>query len=750
MAQTDSIAADATGQPPLTPAAAAAATPWHRGGSDQFLNRELTWLEFNRRVLHEALDARTPLLERLGFLAIFNANLDEFYQKRVGGLKRQIAAGLHTRSNDGMTPQQQIKAIREMVLEMLHQQAACLNNDLKPKLAEQGIHLLEWSELTEAERDQADRYFHDTLFPVLTPLAVDPGHPFPFISNLSKSLGVMLRAPAEHLGATNQPGVRQVNGRVRQFARVKVPQMLPQWVQLSDHRTGEEGHRFVRLHQIIRHNLDKLFEGMELDEVEPFRITRNADVEREEEDAEDLLELIEQELRDRRFARCVRLEGEMAPNHSINQFLMRELNLEQQDVYQMPGELDYTDLWTVHGLNIPELKYEPWTPVVPPRLADEDADIFSIIRAGDVMVHHPYESFSASVERFLREAVSDPNVIAIKQTLYRTSKDSPFIPELIRAAEAGKQVVCLVELKARFDEAANVQIASKLEKAGVHVVYGLVGFKTHTKTSLIVRQEGDGVRTYAHIGTGNYNSKTAGLYTDLGLLTCDPRLTSDLVQVFHYLTGRSIKHDFDQLLIAPTNMRRRFLELIDRETAHAQDWQARGGDPDDPQRPRIVAKMNSLEDREICHKLYEASQAGVSIDLIVRGFCSLRPGAEGLSENIRVVSIIGRFLEHARIYYFHNAGEPDYYIGSADWMYRNLNNRIECITPIYDRTAQARLGQILDIMLADQRQAWDMQSDGSYIQRQPAPDQPEAQLGSQGVLMRLARQETGHPIEGQY
>jgi polyphosphate kinase len=733
----------------VSPAAADAAMPWDRGGSEEFLNRELIWLEFNRRVLHQALDPRTPLLERLGFMAIFNSNLDEFFQKRVGGLKRQIAAGLNTRSNDGMTPQQQLRLIRQMVLEMLDQQAYCFEHELKPALAERDIHLVDWPDLSAAEREQANRYFQDTLFPVLTPLAVDPGHPFPFISNLSKSLGVMLRPPetgTEQGAARARPGFRLPNGRVKHFARVKVPQVLPQWIQLSRPNEGEQGHRFVRLEQIIQHNLDQLFEGMTLDNVEPFRITRNADVEREE-DAEDLLELIEQEVRDRRFARCVRLEGETEIDHPINQFLMGKLGLDEQDVYRMPAELDYTDLWTVHAVNEPELKYEPWTSVLPPRLADEDADIFSIIRSDDVMVHHPYESFSASVERFIREAVNDPNVIAIKQTLYRTSKDSPFIPELIRAAEAGKQVVCLVELKARFDEAANVQIASKLEKAGVHVVYGLVGYKTHTKTSLVVRQESDGVRTYAHIGTGNYNSKTAGLYTDLGLLTCDPRLTGDLVQLFHYLTGRSIKHHFDHLLIAPTNMRTRFMELIDREIAYCDDWEGRGGTLIEPDRPRIVAKMNALEDRDLCRKLYEASQAGVSIDLIVRGFCCLRPGVEGMSENIRVISIIGRFLEHARIFYFHNGGTPDYFIGSADWMYRNLNNRIECITPIYDHAAQDRLAQALDIMLADQRQAWDMQPDGSYVQRQPDLDQPETERGTQGTLMRLARQEAGQPVD---
>jgi len=721
-----------TQAPAKTGAAVDAATPWLRGASEEFLNRELTWLEFNRRVLHEAMDTRTPLLERLGFLAIFNANLDEFFQKRVGGLKRQIAAGVLTRSPDGMSPQQQLAQIRQMVLTMLQQQAECFTREMKPALAEHGIHLLHWHELTRAEQDEAERYFDSSLFPVLTPLAVDPGHPFPFISNLSTSLGVMLCLPGEPSLPSRE------DERMRQFARVKVPGMLPQWVQFNT-ETAED-YRFVHLQEILRHNLHKLFEGMTIEEVEPFRITRNADVERDEEDAEDLLELIEQELRDRRFAHCVRLEGEASPEHPMNQFLMRELALEPTDVYQMPAELDYTDLWTVHAVDRAELKYEPWTPVVPARLADKEADIFNIIRSGDLLVHHPYESFSASVERFIREAVSDPNVIAIKQTLYRASQDSPFIPELIRAAEAGKQVVCLVELKARFDEQANVQIATRLEKAGVHVVYGLVGFKTHTKTSLVVRQEPDGVRSYAHIGTGNYNAKTAGLYSDLGLLTCDPRLTGDLVQLFHFLTGRSVKHDFKTLLIAPVNMRHRFEEAIDREIARAEAWRERGADPDDPDRPRIVAKMNSLEDRDLCRKLYQASQAGVRIQLIVRGFCCLRPGVEGMSENITVMSVIGRFLEHSRIYYFHNGGEPTYYIGSADWMYRNLTNRIECITPVYDEAARRRLDQILEVMLADQRQAWDMQPDGSYIQRQPDPERPETELGTQGTLMKLARE----------
>ncbi|MEM7624970.1 MAG: polyphosphate kinase [Planctomycetota bacterium] len=759
----------------------------------EFLSRELSWLEFNRRVLHEALDDRTPLLERLGFLAIFNSNLDEYYQKRVGGLKRQIAAGLMTRSPDGQTPEQQLCSIRDAVIPMLKLQAECFTQTLKPALAERGIHLLSWDELTEAERGLANDYFRTNLFPVVTPLSVDPGHPFPFISNLSTSLGVMLQHPGEKpLSAAHSPirDPKAVNngdgeaddaaGRL-QFARVKVPQVLPSWIKLpsTDQDAAAEssgsggkrkdaprrGDRFVSVEQIIRYNLDQLFQGMIIKHVEPFRITRNADVERDEEDAEDLLELIEQELRDRRFASAVRLETDDVPFHPLNLFLMQELGLGEDDVYQMPGQLDYTGLWTVHGgVSRPDLKYEPWTPTVPSRLADPENNIFSIIRQGDILVHHPYESFSASVERFIRRAATDPDVIAIKLTLYRTAKDSPFIPDLIKAAEAGKQVVVLVELKARFDEERNVQLAQRLEKAGIHVVYGVVGYKTHTKTSLVVRREKDGLRTYAHIGTGNYNSKTANLYTDLGLFTCDPRITGDLVELFHFLTGRSLKDDFDHLLIAPTNMRRRFMEMIDREIAHAEAWKkatkgksggkskgASGGTSggDTPPRPTIIAKMNSLEDRRICRKLYEASNAGVKVQLMIRGFCTLRPGVPGLSENITVTSVIGRFLEHSRIFHFSNAGNPEYYIGSADWMYRNLNNRVECITPIYDPALQSKLKTILDTMLADQRQAWDMQSDGSYVQRSPpkvkkkAPElaASPAVVGTHQHLMDLTRLE---------
>ncbi len=712
--------------------------------TEAFLNRELTWLEFNRRVLHEALDERTPLLERVAFLAIFNSNLDEFFQKRVGGLKRQIAAGILTRTLDGLTPQEQLARIRAAVLPMLEQQADCYMQQIKPALATHGVHLLRWDELDEAEQQFARRYFRENLFPVLTPLAFDPGHPFPFISNLSTSLGVMLRPPPPEDGASPASDDEDPSGGM-QFARVKVPEILPGWIRINPDQLDGQW-RYVNLCEMIRHNLADLFEGMDIRAVEPFRISRNADVERDDDDAEDLLEMVEQELRERRFARAVRLEIENNPARPMARLLTHELSLEDQDVYEMRGELDYTDLWTIHEVNLPAIKYKPWSPVLPPRLVDQDANIFNVIRAGDVMVHHPYESFAASVERFISSAAADPDVIALKLTLYRTQPDSPFIRQMIRAAESGKQVVCLVELKARFDEQRNVQIAQTLEKAGVHVVYGLVGLKTHTKTALVVRRESMGLRCYAHIGTGNYHPKTAQLYTDLGLFTADPRLTGDLVELFHHLTGRSIKRDFPHLLIAPVNMRRRFMELIEREIEYAKIWRQQGGNPDDPDdvsagRPRIIAKMNSLEDRKVCLKLYEASQAGVKIDLIVRGFCCLRPGVPGMSENISVISVIGRFLEHSRIFYFHNNGKAEYFIGSADWMYRNLSNRVECITPIYDQTLQVRLRQILDLMLADRRQAWDMQPDGTYVQRQPDPSDPATAIGTHERLMDLARRE---------
>ncbi len=684
---------------------------------DEFLNREASWLEFNRRVLHEALDPRTPLLERVKFLAIFNSNLDEYVMKRVGGLKRQMAAGVNKRTPDGRTPAEQLALIRAMILPMLAEQARCYTDEIHPALQENGIHLLRYDQLSGAERQHADEYFNDNVFPVLTPLAVDPGHPFPFISNLSTSLGVTLHYP---------------NSDEKVFARVKVPEVLPQWFHL-DAGGPTEQYRFVSLIDIICHNLDDLFPEMTVLDVMPFRISRNADIERDEEDTEDLLEMIEQELRQRRFEKAVRLEHGPNPDPWMRAFLLDELGLTEADVYEMPALLDYTDLFQIGGLNIPELSAAPWTPLTPPALADDEADIFSVIRNGDVMVHHPYESFGASVQRLIEDAAADPKVLAIKMTLYRTGDDSPFIRTLIRAAESGKQVVCLVELKARFDEERNVQLAQELEKAGVHVVYGVVGFKTHTKTALVVRQEADGLRTYCHIGTGNYHAGTAKLYTDLGLFTCKKPFTDDVAQLFNYLTGRSMQRDYNKLLVAPVNMKDRYYEMIEREIEHA-----RAGRP-----AHIVAKMNSLEHTGTCRKLYEASKAGVRVDLNVRGFCCLRPGVPGLSDHIRVTSIIGRFLEHARIFYFRNAAEDpadgEFYIGSADWMYRNLMSRVEATTPIEGPQWKAELWHMLQIMLNDRRQAWDMQPDGSYVQRQPLADSDAPEdLGTHRVMMDLA------------
>lgn len=679
----------------------------------EFLSRDLGWLEFNRRVLHEAMDSRTPLLERLRFLGIFTSNLDEFFMKRVGGLKRQLAAGTVSRP-EADTPRQALAAIRQAVAPMLQQQADCYTRQLKPLLEENGIFLLDWEQLTDIEREEASFHFRANVFPVLTPLAVDPGNPFPFISNLSTSLGVVLRHPE-----------REDN----LFARVKVPEVMPRWIAIGS--TAARPLRFISLVEMIRHNLDDLFPDMAIVDVMPFRVTRNADLERDEEEAEDLLELMEEELRQRRFANVVRLEYGPNANAWMLEFLTRELDLKPDDLYQLPAELDYDDLRPVTDLNIPALRYEPWTPVVPPALADEDTDIFSVIRNGDVLVHLPYESFTASIERFVKTAAADPKVLAIKMTLYRTGEDSPFISTLIRAAEARKQVVCLVELKARFDEERNIQLANALEKAGVHVVYGIVGLKTHCKACLVVRQDADGLRSYAHIGTGNYNASTARLYTDLGLLTCDPAITTDVVELFHYLTGRSLKRDYHKLLVAPVNMQSRFIELIEREIEHQQ-----AGRP-----ARIVAKMNALEERKVCRALYRASQAGVPIDLIVRGFCTLRPGVPGLSDNIRVISVIGRFLEHSRIFYFRNGTQKetdgDFYIGSGDWMYRNLLARVELTAPVEKPALRQRLWQILQTLLADQRQAWDMRPDGSYAQRTPTDP---LQIGSQQTFMSEARQ----------
>jgi polyphosphate kinase len=700
----------------VQPVCRGAISPSDGALSGQDINRDLSWLEFNRRVLHEALDDRTPLLERVRFLGIFTSNLDEFFMKRAGSLRRQAAKGALDASAERRTVAEVFCAVRATVKAMLNEQAECYVKQIHPLLATNGVHLLGWHELDSAEQQVADRYFQANVFPVLTPLAVDPGSPFPFISNLSMSLGVVLHHPdrGENL-----------------FARIKVPEVLPKWIQVGS-TPGQ--FRFVSLHELIRQNLPDLFPDMAVVDVMPFRLTRDADLERDEDDADDLRDMMQEELRQRRFARVVRMEHGPDPNQWIVQFLMSELKLTEDDVYELPSELDFDDLKVIAELNIPQLRYEPWTPVVPTRLIDEDADIFAVIRNGDLLLHHPYESFNASVERFINNAACDPKVLALKMTLYRTSEVSPFVNALVRAADAGKQVVCLIELKARFDEERNILFAGALEKAGVHVLYGIVGLKTHCKTTLVVREEPDGIRCYAHIGTGNYHAQTAKLYTDLGLLTCEPNITRDVVELFHYLTGRSLKRNYRRLLVAPVNMRDRILALIAREAENA-----RAGRP-----AAIIAKMNALEDRKVCEALYAASNAGVEIDLIVRGFCTIRPGVAGLSERIRVRSIIGRFLEHSRIFYYRNAAkEPvdgEFYIGSADWMHRNLTGRVEAVAPIEQHALRNRLWNLLQTMLADRRQAWVMDASCGYQQLTAAPG-VAAEMGTQQIYMSLASQE---------
>lgn len=651
----------------------------------RFLNRELSWLEFNARVLALATEETTPLLERAKFLAIFSTNLDEFFQVRVSGLRRHHLSGSHAHSIDGLTAAEQLTAIRARVLELVADHSAIFAG-LRTELSGEGIEILEYDAVPE-HHAALRRRFHDEMFPVLTPLAVDPGHPFPYISTLSLSIAVGLRDP--------------VTGE-RRFARVKIPPILPRLVEIDPGR-------FVLLDQVIEANLDELFRGMEIVETHLFRVTRDADIEIEEDEADDLLIAMEAEVRRRRFGEAVRLEVERSMPELTRQILRKGIGLRDEDQYEVAGMLDLTALWQLVDLDRPDLKDHPYTPVVPPRLLppdeDEPADVFAAIRAGDVFVHHPYDSFTASVERFIAQAADDPEVLTIKQTLYRTSGDSPIVQDLIRAAERGKQVVVLVEIKARFDEEANIIWARKLERAGAHVVYGLVGLKTHSKTALVVRREGNGLRRYVHIGTGNYNPKTARLYVDLGILSCREELGADVTDLFNVLTGLSRQTVFRRLLVAPTTLRSRFLELVEREAAIA-----RTGAP-----ARIVVKVNALVDTPVIEALYAASQAGVEIDCIVRGGCALVPGIPGLSERIRVRSIIGRFLEHSRIWMFENGGRREWYIGSADLMERNLDRRVEVVTPVEDGEAQARLARIIEVMLVDDRRSWQLGPDQRWV-----------------------------------
>jgi polyphosphate kinase len=683
-------------------------------GVRHYINRELSTLDFNRRVLALAQSPDQPLLERLKYLAIFSSNTDEFFQVRVAGLKDQLAAGVSGTAPDGLSVTDQLKVIRAEVIDLFRWRHDLLYGQVLPQLAERGLRLSSWDQLDEEDRRGLEKMFQERIFPVLTPLAVDPGHPFPYISNLSLNLAVIVRDPV---------------GGEQRFARLKVPPLLPGFLVMPD------GERFVPLEQVIAAHLDSLFPGMDIESHHPFRVTRNVDLTLEEDEADDLLLAVELELRRRRFGRAVRLEIDASVTEEVRDLLTRELDLEAEDVYDVKGPLDLGGLWAVHDLDRPELKDEPFVPVTPAALVsspEEPVDVFAAIRAGDILVHHPYDSFAATVEAFVTQAAADPQVLAIKQTLYRTSGDSPVVQALIRAAEQGKQVAALVELKARGDEAANIGWARALERAGVHVVYGLVGLKTHSKTALVVRQEGDGIRRYCHIGTGNYNSTTARLYEDLGILTAAPDLGADLTDLFNYLTGYSRRIEYRRLLVAPTGLRSRMVELIGRETAL--------GD-----RGRIVWKLNSLVDREIIDSLYVASTAGVQIDLVTRSICCLRPRVPGLSDNIRVRSLVGRWLEHSRIYYFgagaqtedpdggdeELAGEalglpgygrvPDrgeYYLGSADMMERNLDRRVEAVVPVPDGLHR-RLRHILEAELADDVLAWELGGDGTWSKVPP-------------------------------
>lgn len=679
-----------------------------------FLNREIGWLKFNKRVLFQAKDERNPLLERLRFHNIFQSNLDEFFMKRVGGLQRQFYARVSTLSPDGLTAEEQLKMLRPKILALNDDIKGLLTQDLLPSLERQQIYLLTWTELTDSEKVWAKNFFRDRIFSVLTPMAVDPGHPFPLISNLSTSLAISLQVP---------------NEEDMLFARIKVPDVFPSWIRIPDTASGVE--RFVSILEIIRQHLDQLFPRMQIQNVMAFRVTRNADIETDTEGVEDLLEMIEEEVKQRKFAEVVRVEHGPNPDPWLLDFLMDELDLTQDDVYEYPVKLEYKNLSAIMALNLPQLKFKPWNPVTLSQLVDESANMFGIIRQNDIVVHLPYESFSTSVERFIVTAANDPTVVAIKMTLYRTNEESPIVHALIRAAETGKQVVCLIELKARFDEERNIYWAQAMEKAGVHVVYGIVGLKTHAKLALVVRRERDEFRSYVHIGTGNYHSQTAKLYTDLGLFTTRPEITGEVVEIFHYLTGRSLKMDYVHLLVAPINMKARFIEMIKLETENAKQGLPSG----------IIAKCNNLEDRSIIEALYEASQAGVPVRLIVRGFCCLRPGVPGLSENIKVESIIGQFLEHSRIFYFRSGKSQEldgrFFIGSADWMARNLLGRVEVVAPVEDKQGREKIWEALQVMINDRRSTWDMDSQGSYQLRQPTG--PGDEVGVHELLCEKVR-----------
>jgi len=653
-----------------------------------YSNRELSWLDFNERVLALAEDERAPLLERAKFLAIYTSNLDEFMMVRVAGLHDQVEAGIDARKADGLSPSETIERIAERVRQLGTRHSRGWTEQIQPGLAEHGIRIAQPEDCDADQLRTLDRIFREQVFPVLTPLAVGPGRPFPYISNLSLSLAVWLRDPVTDL---------------RLFARVKVPkEVLPRFIAIGEHV-------FVPLEAAIARHLDELFPGMEVSEHAFFRVARDADFDVSDE-ADDLLRAVEQELRQRRFGEVVRLELSAGADPELRTFLIEALGVEENEVEDVDGVLDMTDLWQIHGLEgFEDLRERKWKPVRTGAFSGEDGkpDLFAAMRARDLLVHHPYESFACSVERLVEQAVGDPDVLAIKMTVYRTSGDSALMPLLREAAERGKQAVCLVELKARFDERRNIGWARSLEEAGAHVVHGLPGLKTHAKALLIVRREGVGVRHYVHIGTGNYHAKTARLYEDFGLFTCEAKLAGDIAALFNALTGAARAPGYRKALVAPEWMRDGLLEQIDQTVAAH-----RRGEP-----ARIVLKMNSLVDRRCIRALYEASQAGVTVDLAVRGICSLRPGVPGVSERIRVVSVVGRFLEHSRVYAFHRGDEHRYFIGSADLMPRNLDSRVELLVPVDDETLKAELEDTLERSLADDTFGWDLGPDGAWVRR---------------------------------
>ncbi|MPY45452.1 RNA degradosome polyphosphate kinase [Streptomyces phyllanthi] len=661
-----------------------------QGGAElpqgRFLDRERSWLAFNERVLELAEDPTTPLLERANFLAIFASNLDEFFMVRVAGLKRRIATGVATRSASGLQPREVLEMIWARSRELMARHAACYHEDVAPALAEEGIHLVRWNELTDKEQSRFFTLFKNQIFPVLTPLAVDPAHPFPYISGLSLNLAVVVRNP--------------VSGH-RHFARVKIPPLLSRFMEASPNR-------YVPIEDVIAAHLEMLFPGMEVLEHHTFRLTRNEDLEVEEDDAENLLQALEKELMRRRFGPPVRLEVEESIDQYVLNLLIRELKVSEAEVYPLPGPLDLTGLFGIAKLDRPELKYPKFIAGVHRDLAEVESasapDIFAALQERDVLLHHPYDSFSTSVQAFLEQAANDPNVLAIKQTLYRTSGDSPIVDALIDAAESGKQVLVLVEIKARFDEQANIKWARKLEESGCHVVYGLVGLKTHCKLSLVVRQEGDALVRYSHVGTGNYHPKTARLYEDLGLLTADPQVGADLSDLFNRLSGYSRRETYRRLLVAPKSLRDGLVSRINKEVQHH-----RAGRP-----AYVRVKVNSMVDEAIIDALYRASQAGVPVDVWVRGICAVRPGVPGLSENIRVRSVLGRFLEHSRVFAFANGGEPEVWIGSADMMHRNLDRRIEAMVRVKDPAHRAALNRFLETGTSDSTASWHLGPDGEW------------------------------------